>query len=277
MISKKSLDPDLLMDLAIKYGVNIGTAILILVIGWIAIKYLVKIIHKIMDKREVDPSVIGFVLPLMRIALKVILIITVIQRLGVETTSFLAVLGTAGLAIGLALQGTLSNFAGGVIILVLKPFRVNDFIEAQGYTGTVHTIKLFTTILKTVDNKTVIIPNGALANGNILNFTHEPTRRVDWMFSIGYGTDVNTAFKVLKELIAADKRIFTEPEPFVALHAMADSSIKLVVRVWATTEDYWDIFFDMNKKVYERFPEEGLGVPFPQMDIHLHQLKPEKL
>jgi small conductance mechanosensitive channel len=270
------IDTNLLMELAIKYGVNIGTAILILVIGWIAIKYLIKIIHKIMDKREVDPSVIGFTLPLIRIGLKIILIITVIQRLGVETTSFLAVLGTAGLAIGLALQGTLSNFAGGVIILVLKPFRVGDFIEAQGYTGTVHTIKLFTTILKTVDNKTVIIPNGALANGNILNFTHEPTRRVDWIFSIGYGNDVNSAFAIIKELIADDKRIFSEPAPFVALHAMADSSVNLVVRVWANTEDYWDIFFDMNKRVYERFPEEGLSVPFPQMDIHLHKIIPEK-
>jgi small conductance mechanosensitive channel len=273
MITTEDLDPNLILDLAIKYGVNIGTAVLIFIIGWFAIKYAVKIIHSIMDKREVDPSVIGFTLPIIRIGLKIILVVTVIQRLGVETTSFLAVLGTAGLAIGLALQGTLSNFAGGVIILVLKPFRVNDFIEAQGYTGTVHTIKLFTTILKTVDNKTVIIPNGALANGNILNFTHEPTRRVDWIFSIGYGNDVNKAFAVVRELIGADARILHEPEPFIALHAMANSSVNLVVRAWANTEDYWDIYFDMNKKVYERFPLEGLGIPYPQMDVHLHQTK----
>lgn len=269
----ENLDPNLIYGYVIKYGLSIGSALLVLVIGLFAIKIFTKGIQRVMKKRNVDPSLSGFVLSLASIGLKIMLFVSVIQMLGVQTTSFIAVLGAAGLAVGLALQGTLSNFAGGVIILILKPFKVGDFIEAQGYTGTVYSIQLFTTVLKTVDNKTIIIPNGTLANGNIVNFTHEPKRRVDWTFSISYGDSADKAIEVLNQLINEDKRIDQNPAPFVALHSMADSSVNFVVRAWANTTDYWDIFFDMNKKVYERFPKEGLKIPYPQMDVHLHQAK----
>jgi len=269
----EKIDTTIIVNLIVTYGLKIAMALLVLAIGVYGIKLVTKGIERIMNKREVDPSLIGFLIPLISAALKIILFVSVIQMVGVQTTSFIAVLGAAGLAVGLALQGTLSNFAGGVIILLLKPFRVGDFIEAQGYTGVAHSIKLFTTVLKTVDNKTVIIPNGSLANGNIVNFTHEPKRRVDWTFSISYGNSADKAIEIIKKLIAEDPRIHSEPEPFVALHSMGDSSVNFVVRCWADTANYWGVFFDMNKKVYETFPKEGLQIPFPQMDVHLHQAK----
>lgn len=199
------------------------------------------------------------------------LLISVIQMIGVETTSFIAVLGAAGLAVGLALQGTLSNFAGGVMILIFRPFKVGDVIEAQNLIGSVDEIQIFVTILKTPDNKTIFIPNGPLANGNIINYTTAKTRRVDWSFGIAYGDDANKAIKVLNDLINEDKRILADPAPFVAVGALADSSVNITVRVWSNTEEYWNVFFDMNKKVYEAFPKQGLNIPFPQLDVHMKE------
>ena len=265
------VNADTIFRYIVEYGLKIGAAILIFAAGWFAIKLINRWIKNMMIRREIDPSLAGFILSLVRTALKVLLFVTVIQMIGVTTTSFVAILGAAGLAIGLALQGTLGNFAGGVIILLLKPFRVGDFIDAQNHTGTVFSIELFTTVLKTTDNKTVIIPNGPLANGNIVNYTHEATRRVDWTFSMGYGNDVDQANKILQRLMDEDPRIFNDPAPFVGLTALADSSVNFAVRAWTKTEDYWDVYFAMNKRVYETFPKEGLSIPFPQMDVYVHK------
>jgi small conductance mechanosensitive channel len=191
--------------------------------------------------------------------------------LGVEMTSFIAILGAAGLAVGLALSGTLQNFAGGVMILLFRPFKVGDFIDAQGFMGSVKEIQIFNTILKTPDNKTIIIPNGGLSTSSMTNFSTEPQRRVDWTFGIGYGDDAEKAKAVLKRLCDEDERILKDPEVFIALSALADSSVNFVVRAWVNAPDYWNVFFDMNEKVYKTFAEEGLNIPFPQMDVHVHK------
>lgn len=266
-------ETDKILDLVIDYGMKLGYALIVLVIGLLAIRFLLKMIEKLMQKSGIEPSLQGFVLSLSRIGLKVMLFISVIQMIGIETTSFIAVLGAAGLAIGLALQGTLSNFAGGVIILLLRPFKIGHFIEAQGYTGTVDRIDIFVTILKTADNKKIIIPNGPLANGNIVNFTDVETRRVDFSFGIAYGDDVDKAMNILKSLISADERIMNDPGPFMGVGALADSSVNITVRVWGKTDDYWAIFYDMNKNVYEAFTANGINIPFPQMDVHVHTAK----
>jgi small conductance mechanosensitive channel len=197
--------------------------------------------------------------------------ITALGMIGVEMTSFIAILGAAGLAVGLALSGTLQNFAGGVMILLFKPYKVGDVIEAQGYTGSVKEIQIFTTILTTPDNKTVLIPNGPLATGSLTNYSTQPTRRVDWTFGIAYGDDIDKAYDVLRRLISEDEHILPEPEPFMALSALADSSVNIVVRVWVNSPDYWAVFFKMNEQVYKVFAEEGLSIPFPQMDVHVHK------
>ena len=188
-------------------------------------------------------------------------------------TSFVAILGAAGLAVGLALQGTLQNFASGVMILLFKPFKVGDFIDGAGHMGTVKEIQIFNTILNTADNKRIIIPNGQLSNGSLTNFSAEGTRRVDWTFGIGYGDDYDMAKATLEKYINEDERIHKDPTPFIALSALADSSVNIVVRVWVDPSNYWGVFFDMNEKVYKGFTEVGLNIPYPQMDVHLHQEK----
>ena len=190
--------------------------------------------------------------------------------LGVQMTSFVAILGAAGLAVGMALSGMLSNFAGGVMILIFKPFKAGDFIEAQGHMGTVSEIQIFNTILLTPDNKTIIIPNGGLSTGSMTNFSTEPQRRVDMTFGIGYGDDTAKAREVMMGLINADDRILKDPEPFVAVSELADSSVNFVVRVWCNAADYWGIYFDMQEKIYNTFNTEGLNIPFPQMDVHVY-------
>ncbi|MEP2024400.1 mechanosensitive ion channel domain-containing protein, partial [Reichenbachiella sp.] len=186
-------------------------------------------------------------------------------------TSLVAILGAAGLAIGMALSGTLQNFAGGVMILLFKPFKVGDVLEAQGYLGSVHAIHIFNTIIKTGDNKTIIIPNGNLSNSSMTNYTTESKRRVDWTFGIGYGDDVDKARSVIKRLADEDDRIHKEPEIFIAVSALADSSVNFAVRAWVDTANYWPVHFDMNEKIYKTFAKEGLNIPFPQMDVHVHK------
>ncbi|MEL7006730.1 MAG: mechanosensitive ion channel domain-containing protein, partial [Bacteroidota bacterium] len=259
------------IDLIWDKGPALVGAILTLIIGLWVIGLITKAIRKGFDKRGVDPSLAPFLVSLINAILKIMLVISVIGMIGIEMTSFVAILGAAGLAVGLALQGTLQNFAGGVIILILKPFKVGDFIDAAGYTGTVNEIQIFNTILKTPDNKTIIIPNGALANSSMTNFSTEELRRVDFTFGIGYGDDVDKAKSAIQKLIDNDDRILKDPAPFVAVSALADSSVNFVVRVWAQSSDYWGIHFDMNENVYKTFGEEGLNIPFPQMDIHLHK------
>ena len=223
-----------------------------------------------MEKRKIDDSLKPFIKSLTSALLKTLLVITVLGMLGVEMTSFIAILGAAGLAVGMALSGTLQNFAGGVMLLIFKPFKVGDFIEAQGYAGVVKEIQIFNTIITTGDNKTIIIPNGGLSTSSMVNYSTMPTRRVDWTFGIGYGDDVDKAKEVLKKLLSEDARILKDPEPFIAVSELADSSVNFVVRAWVNGADYWGVFFDMNEKVYKTFDKEGLNIPYPQMDVHIH-------
>ncbi len=258
-------------DLALFYGPKLIGAILTLIIGLWIIKLIQKTTKKAFERRNVDKSLRGFLNSMIGILLKIMLIISVIGMLGVEMTSFIAILGAAGLAVGMALSGTLQNFAGGVIILLFKPFKVGDFIDAQGHMGSVNEIQIFNTILKTPDNKTIIIPNGGLSTSSMTNFSTEARRRVDFVFGIAYGDDYDKAKKVLLKLINADERILKDPEPFIALTELADSSVNIVVRVWAEATNYWGIYFDLQEKVYKTFDKEGLNIPFPQMDVHIEK------
>jgi small conductance mechanosensitive channel len=258
-------------DFLFQFGINLGTAILILIFGfWIA-KQVRNGLTRLFQKREIEPSLQSFLRSLISILIKVMVIITALYQLGIEMTSFVALLGAAGLAIGMAFSGTLSNFAGGVIILLFKPYRVGDFIEAQGETGIVKEIQIFNTIMNTVDNKRIILPNGPIANGNITNYTMEKIRRVDFSFGIAYGDDFKVARETLMRFIQEDNRILKDPEPFIGLGSLGDSSVNVTVRVWTSTEEYWLVFFDMNERVYSEFPQHGLHIPFPQMDVHLKQ------
>jgi small conductance mechanosensitive channel len=252
-----------------EYGPNLLFAILTLVIGLWIVKFLVAAVKKGLDKGETDNTLKGFIVSLVSVLLKIMVYITALGMLGVEMTSFIAILGAAGLAVGLALSGTLQNFAGGVMILFFKPFRVGHFIDAQGHTGTVKEIQIFVTILTTPDNKTVIIPNGPLATGSMTNFSREPRRRVDWTFGIAYGDDLDKAYSVLRKLLEEDERVLKDPEPFMALKELNDSSVDITVRAWVEAADYWGVFFRMNEVVYKNFEKEGLSIPFPQHDVHL--------
>ena len=261
---------NLITEIGITYGTKLLGAIVVWIIGRWVIKGIVKAIVKIMDKKETEETLKKFIKIFLNIVLQILLIISVLTMLGVEMTSFIALLGAAGLAIGMALSGTLQNFAGGVMLLIFKPFKVGDVIEAQGFIGSVNEIQLFNTILKTPDNRTIIIPNSALVNVSMVNYSTEPQRRVDWTFGIGYGDDVEKAKAVIQRLCEEDERILKEPPVFIGVSELADSSVNLTVRAWVKGTDYWDVFFDMNKKIYETFTKEGLNIPYPQMDVHLH-------
>lgn len=268
-----SIGAEGLIEMAVQYGPRLLGAIVVLIIGWKLIGITGRRFSRGMERRDVEPSLKSFIVSLVSIVIKILLLISVLGMLGVEMTSFIAILGAAGLAIGLALSGTLQNFAGGVLILLLKPFKVGDFIDAQGYMGTVREIQIFNTILKTPDNRTIIIPNGGLATGSMTNFSTETIRRVDWKFGIAYGDSADTAKQVFAGLIVRDERILKDPVPFIALSELGDSSVNFVVRVWVKSPDYWSVFFDMNEEVYKIFPDKGLNIPFPQMDVHLHKVK----
>lgn len=264
-----TVDPSILVPIAIEYGTKLLAGVATLVIGLWIVSIINGFVRRMFERSGVDPSLRSFLGSMISILLKVMVYITALGMLGVEMTSFVAILGAAGLAVGLALSGTLQNFAGGVMILLFKPYKVGDFIEAQGYSGVVKEIQIFITVLTTGDNKTVLIPNGPLATSSLINYSTQPRRRVDWMFGISYGDDVDKAYEVLKKLIAEDERILGDPEPFMALHTLADSSVNIVVRAWVNSGDYWPVHFSMNEKVYKTFPNEGLSFPFPQMDVHL--------
>lgn len=258
-----------LTEIMVMYGPKLIGAIVVFFIGLWVIKAITKAIGRAMDKSKLDESLKPFLKGMINILLKAMLIISVLGMLGIEMTSFVAILGAAGLAVGLALSGTLQNFAGGVMILVFKPFKVGDFIDAQGYMGSVSQIQIFNTYLKTPDNKTVIIPNGGLSTSSMTNYSTEEKRRVDWSFGIAYGDDIDKTKAVVKRLCDADSRILKEPEVFIAVSELADSSVNFAVRAWVNAADYWGVYFDMNEKVYNTFNKEGLNFPFPQMDVHL--------
>jgi small conductance mechanosensitive channel len=261
---------DQLTTLAVDWGPRLLGAIAVLIIGSILIRILSRAVRKMMTRSNVNVSLQKFLINMINAILRTMLILSILGMVGIEMTSFIAILGAAGLAIGLALSGTLQNFAGGVLILLQKPFVVGDFIETSGYTGTVSEIQIFNTLLKTVDNKTIILPNGPLSVTSLINYSSEETRRVDWKFGIAYGDSADKAKEVLRRLCDEDVRILKDPEVFIALSELGDSSVNFVVRAWVKGSDYWSVFFDMNEKVYNTFTKEGLNIPFPQMDVHVH-------
>lgn len=260
---------DAWLPLILQYGSQLLLALLTLLVGWWIIGRITGRALALMEKRNIDRTLHGFVGNLLGMGLKVLLLISVAGMVGVQTTSFIAVLGAAGLAIGLALQGSLANFAGGVLILFLRPFKAGEYIEAQGVAGTVDTISIFHTVLKTPDNKTVIVPNGSLSNGNIINYSRQPTRRVDINLGIDYGDDVKQARSLLLALAQADSRVLKDPEPVVWLASLGDNSVNLSLRMWTRTEDFWGVFWDIQEQAKESFDANGITIPFPQRTVHL--------
>ncbi|MBD9179602.1 MAG: mechanosensitive ion channel family protein [Odoribacter splanchnicus] len=260
-----------MIDLGISLGSKLLIALVIFIIGRWLVKRILRLTCTIMQKRQVEASLYSFVRSLVGITLNFVLLITIISVLGIETSSFIALFASAGVAIGMALSGTLQNFAGGVMILLFKPFKVGDTIEAQGQSGKVKEIQIFNTLITTPDNKLIIIPNGGLSTGIMKNYSKEPTRRVDWEFGIGYGDSYDKAKAVIDKLLASDSRVLQDPAWFIALTSLGESSVNIVVRAWVNAPDYWDVYFNLNEKVYKTFAEEGLNIPFPQLDVHLHQ------
>ena len=260
-----------ILDLLVQWGTAIVLAIATLIAGLFAIGLVMRLLEKALDRGQIEPSLRSFLCSLNAMLLKALVYITALSVLGIEMTSFVAILAAAGLAVGMALSGTLQNFAGGVMVLLFKPYKVGDFIEAQGYTGVVKDIQIFITVLTTPDNKTVLIPNGPLANGALINYSTQAERRVDWTFGIGYGDDIDKAYELIYSLLAADERVLRDPAPFVALASLGDSSVNLVVRAWVKAPDYWDVHFRMNDSVYRQFAANGLSIPFPQLDVHVHE------
>ena len=260
-----------LIDLVVSFGGRLLVAIIVFFIGRWLIKRIINLVVKGMQRRKVEASLFSFTRSMVKITLYFLFIIIIIGILGIETSSFIALFASAGIAIGAALSGTLQNFAGGVMILLFKPFKVGDYIEAQGQSGTVREIQIFNTILATPDNKIIIVPNGGLSTGITENYSKEETRRVDWIFGIAYGDSYDKAKEVIARLLNNDSRILTTPAYFIALNSLGDSSVNIVVRAWVKSPDYWDVFFDMNEKVYKTFTQENINIPFPQMDVHLKQ------
>lgn len=266
-----------LMDKAVEmvmfYAPKLILAIVTLLVGLWLINVVCKGVGFLLEKRDFDLSLRKWLTSIMSVALKACLLISVVSMIGVQTTSFIAILGAAGLAIGLALQGSLTNFAGGVLILVFKPYKVGDYIKTSGEEGFVEAIDVFYTFLRTVDSKHVILPNGPLANGNLVNYTKDANRRVDLSVGISYNASFDTAEKVLLEMIKQDPRVLQEPAPFVGVTGYGDSSIDLTVRAWTTNENYWGVFFDLNKRIKPALDAGGISIPFPQRDVHLFQQK----
>ncbi|MEN8121383.1 MAG: mechanosensitive ion channel domain-containing protein [Bacteroidota bacterium] len=255
-------------------GPKLLLAIITLIVGLWIIKSLTKTSSKMMKKGDMDESLRPFLTSIISIILKILLVISVMGMVGIEMTSFIAIMGAAGLAVGMALSGTLQNFAGGVMVLVFKPYKVGDFIEAQGYMGIVKEIQIFNTILLTLDNKRVIIPNAPISSGTLVNYSAESERRVDFTFGIGYNDDIDKTREVLLSIIKANNKILQNPEPFIGVNELADSSVNLAVRVWVKGEDYWDVFFEMNETVKKEFDKQKISIPYPQTDVHLFQNKP---
>lgn len=264
---------ELAIEYATLYGSKLVLAIITLIIGLMIIKWIVSGLDKALKLSKVEDTLAIFLEKLASTILKVLLFISVAGMVGIETTSFIAIFGAAGLAVGLALQGSLANFAGGVLILLFKPYRVGDFIDAQGYMGTVKEIQIFNTIMHTPDRKTIIIPNGPMSGGSITNFSTSPTRRVDWVFGIGYGDDLKKTKEVLQRLIEEEDRVLKGEDTTVVVSELADSSVNFTVRVFVNSGDYWGVYFDMIEKVKMTFDAEGISIPFPQQDVHMHTVE----
>ncbi len=255
------------------YAPKVISALVVLVIGLIIIRMIVNGVRKAFEKKKFDVTLQRFLVSMIGILLKAALAITVIGMLGIQMTTFVAMLGAAGLAIGLALSGTLQNFAGGVILLILRPYRVGDFVEMQGHSGTVKEIQIFNTIMTTPDNKTIIIPNSPISTGSMINYSTQPKRRVDFTIGIGYDDDIDKAREVILGVITKDERVHKDPEPFIAVSALADSSVNFVLRVWADSGDYWGVYFENLEAIKKALDANNISIPYPQRDVHLHTVE----
>jgi small conductance mechanosensitive channel len=262
-----------LYSLIMTYGGKLILALITLFVGLWLIGRLKRLLKKVFDIRAYEKTLQKFLLQLISVTLKILLLISVVSMVGVQMTSFIALLGAAGLAFGMALSGTLQNFAGGVMLLILKPFKVGDYIEAQNYAGTVQEFQIFHTILHTPDKKTIIIPNGPLSNGSAVNFSTSPLRRVDWTFGISYSDNIDKAKQLIMDLLQRDQRILQDPAPFTGVISLGDSSVNIVTRAWVNSADYWNVFFEINELVKKTFDAQGVSIPFPQRDVHIFQAK----
>ncbi|MGD9407635.1 MAG: mechanosensitive ion channel [Gammaproteobacteria bacterium] len=259
-------------DLGAEFGLKLVTALVIFIIGrWVA-RRLAGLVEKGMTKAGTDSTLTGFLRNIVYIGLLTFVILAAIAQLGVQTTSFIAVLGAAGFAVGLALQGSLANFAAGVLIIIFRPFKSGDFVEAGGVAGVVENIQIFTTTMRTGDNKTIIIPNGQITSGTIVNYSTKDTRRVDMVIGVGYGDDLDNVRRVLEEILKEDERVLEDPAPTIGVLELADSSVNFAVRPWVKSADYWPVYFALHEKVKKRFDKEGISIPFPQQDVHIHQV-----
>jgi small conductance mechanosensitive channel len=256
------------LNFCVESGKSIIIAILIYIVGKALIMLANRMLQKMLNRKHIDPTIQTFLKSLANILLMVLLIISVVSALGINTTSFAALLASAGVAVGMALSGNLQNLAGGIVVLLFRPFKVGDYIEAQGVGGSVQEIQIFHTILNTPDNKKIYLPNGSLSSGNIVNYSKEPTRRVDFTICIDYGESIDKVRAVLKEIITNDQRVLTTPEPVIALNALADSSVNIALRVWVKSEDYWAVYWETNEKIYNEFNSRGINFPFPQLTVH---------
>ena len=258
--------------LGVDFGIKIVVAVLIFYIGRIIARAVSNGIRKVMRRHEVDKILETFVSNLIYWVLMTVIVIAAINQLGIQTTSLIAVLGAAGLAVGLALQGSLSNFAAGVLIVLFRPYRVGDFVEAAGIAGSVEQVQILTTILKTPDNKRIIVPNSEIMSSIITNYSANETRRVDLVFGVSYSDDLDQVHAILRELVDGDERILKDPECVIKVNELADSSVNFICRPWVKTSDYWGVYWDLTEKVKKRFDQEGISIPFPQQDVYLHQV-----
>jgi small conductance mechanosensitive channel len=261
----------MLQDGLTSYGPGLLGFLAVLVIGWMTAKFLTGMIRKGMKRARVDETLVGFTSNIAQMGMMALVVITALGQLGVNTTSFAAIIGAAGLAIGFALQDSLGNLAAGVMLIVFRPFKSGDFVEAGGVAGIVENVQVFATVIRTGDNKEITVPNGSIMGSSITNYSAKPTRRVDMVFGIGYDDDIKQAKQILNDLVAADDRVLADPAPTIAVSELADSSVNFVVRPWVNSADYWPVLFDITEKVKLEFDKQGVSIPFPQTDVHVHQ------
>jgi small conductance mechanosensitive channel len=258
-----------LLPFLIHLGLKLLAGVIVYVIGRKLIKLLQRITNKMMNSREFDPSVASFIRSLINVTLTSVLIYMIVNILGVTTTSLVALFASIGVALGMALSGTLQNFAGGIMILIFRPYKIGDYIEAQGQGGTVHEIQIFNTVIITSDNRTVYIPNGGLSSNVIVNFNNQTSRRIEWVFGVAYGADFETTKQIIRNVLAADPRILASPAPDIVLQTLNQSSVDVQVRVWVNRADYWDVYYAINQQIYTTFTAQGIDLPFPQMTVHM--------
>jgi small conductance mechanosensitive channel len=268
---------NLLLREALVFGKNLIICIVIYFIGRKLIKYINVIFSKLLNRQNLDPSVVSFLKSLINIVLTVVLLITIINVLGIPNTSFVAILASMGVALGMALSGTLQNFAGGIMILLFRPYKIGDYILAQGQEGTVKSIQIFNTVIVTSDNRTIFIPNGSLSNNTIINNTARPTRRIEWIIGIDYGTDYDKTKAIIQRILKSDKKILSDPEPLIVLKTLNESSVDILIRVWVKRPDFWDVYYNINEQIYKIFAAEGINIPFPQMTVHLSDTENKQL